>query len=414
MPDVSILDVLFYDQHIGTITNLPGDKSIFTFSEKYQNDPDRPQLSLSFKDAYGGLLTDFKPTQTRILPFFSNLLPEGVMRGYLADRAGVNPNREFFLLWVLGQDLPGAVKVRPADGEAWPPDANGDEDDQSRQKHQNQALRFSLAGVQLKFSAIKDAGKGLTIPAHGTGGSWIVKLPSNQFEGVPENEYSMMTLAKAIGIDVPEIKLVELDEIEGLPPGIGDLKGDAYAIRRFDRTEQGDAVVHIEDFAQVFSVYPEDKYKRASYRNIATVIWTETGEEGIAEYIRRLVFNTLIGNADMHLKNWSLIYEDKRTPKLAPAYDFVSTIPYIEDETAALKYARTRRMDQFSKDELAYLAGKAQIPERLVMKTAKETVKRFFDVWDTERENLPLSKRVIDAIEKQIQIVPIAKELAFS
>ena len=223
-----------------------------------------------------------------------------------------------------------------------------------------------------------------------------------------------MTLAKSIGIDVPDIKLVALDEVEGLPPGIGDLKGDAYAIRRFDRTENGQQAVHIEDFAQVFSVYPEDKYKRASYRNIANVIWTETGEDGLAEYIRRLVFNTLIGNADMHLKNWSLIYNDKKTVKLAPAYDFVSTIPYIADETAALKFGRTRRMDQFSKDELSYMAGKAGLPERLVLNTAKDTINRFFEIWDTEKQNLPLSKRVIEAIQRQTQIVPIAKELAFT
>ena len=57
---------------------------------------------LGFKDALGGLLTSFKPTQTKLTPFFSNLLPEETMRHYLAERAGVNPAREFFLLWVLG------------------------------------------------------------------------------------------------------------------------------------------------------------------------------------------------------------------------------------------------------------------------------------------------------------------------
>ena len=59
-------------------------------------------------------------------PFFSNLLPEGHLRDYLAERAGVNPKREFFLLWVLGRDLPGALTIEAADGEAWPPGADGD------------------------------------------------------------------------------------------------------------------------------------------------------------------------------------------------------------------------------------------------------------------------------------------------
>ena len=100
---------------------------------------------------------------------------------------------------------------------------------------------------------------------------------------------------------------------------------------------------------------------------IAEVVAAEGGNEGIAEFIRRLVFNTLIGNADMHLKNWSLIYPDRRRAALAPAYDFVSTIQYIPDEKAALNYSRTKRMDQFSRDELAHLAGKARLRIVLTM-----------------------------------------------
>jgi serine/threonine-protein kinase HipA len=69
-------------------------------------------------DTLGHLITEFAPVQTKVMPFISNLLPEGHMRTYLAERAGVNPEREFFLLWVLGKDLPGAITVEPADGEA--------------------------------------------------------------------------------------------------------------------------------------------------------------------------------------------------------------------------------------------------------------------------------------------------------
>ena len=73
----------------------------------------------------------------------------------------------------------------------------------------------------------------------------------------------MMTLAKSVGIDVPDIQLVELDQIAGLPDGIGKLEGAAYAVRRFDRTADGERI-HMEDFAQVFGVYPDDKYKHAT------------------------------------------------------------------------------------------------------------------------------------------------------
>jgi serine/threonine-protein kinase HipA len=411
MPDVSVLDVLLHGEQIGTLTLVQGSRTLFAFNKAYIANPERPALSLSFKDQFGQLLTDIPTTSTRVPPFFANLLPEGPLRAYLAKQAQVNEKREFFLLWVLGQDLPGALTIRPADGEALPPDAGGNADETRRNRRSN-VLRFSLAGVQLKFSAVKNTGKagGLTIPAEGVGGSWIVKLPSDHYAGVPENEFSMMSLAARLGMDVPEIQLVDMDAVAGLPEGIGRLEGQAFAIRRFDRTDQGP--VHIEDFAQVFGVWPEDKYKRASARNIAAVIGVEAGDDGAVEFIRRLVFNTLIGNADMHLKNWSLAYPDRRNAALAPAYDFVSTIPYIPDEFAAIKYARTKRMRELSLDELRYLAAKARLPEKLVVDAAAETVTRFRDEWQAAKKgDLPVARNVADAIDTHLKDLALMREV---
>lgn len=408
MADVSVLEVLLYGKPVGTLTHVGGDRTLFAFNDAYIADTNRPVLGLGFKDSFGELITAFRTTQTRLLPFFSNLLPEGHMRSYLAERAGVNPMREFFLLWVLGRDLPGAMTVRPADGEAWPAasgDAASDNDD--RHRRPDNALRFSLAGVQLKFSAVNEARGGLTIPTEGVGGSWIVKLPSQRFAGVPENEFSMMTLARLVGIDVPAIRLVDPAEIKNLPEGMGRIEGKALAIERFDRLSDGSAV-HIEDFAQVFGVYPDDKYKRASARNIAAVLAAEGTEDDIAEFVRRLTFNTLIGNADMHLKNWSVIYPDRRNAMIAPAYDFMSTIPYIPDDKAALKFSRTRRFDAFAADELSHLAAKALLPEKLVLDMAHQTVTLFHEVWRTEKAHLPLADPVIAAIEAHLKTVPIA------
>jgi serine/threonine-protein kinase HipA len=405
MADVSVLEVRLYNEPIGTLTRIAGDRSIFAFNESYIADENRPTLGLRFKDEVGALLTEFRPYQTKLMPFFSNLLPEERLRQYLADRASVNSEREFFLLWVLGSDLPGAVTARPADGEAWPPAITSEDiDDRDKRKR---ALRFSLAGVQLKFSAVAEAHGGLTIPASGVGGSWIVKLPSEKYEGVPENEYSMMTLARIIGIDVPPVELIDVEKIGSLPDDVASLKGQALSIERFDRLSDGSAV-HIEDFAQVFDVYPRDKYDKASAVNIATVIGAESDEDDIREFIRRLTFNTLIGNADMHLKNWSLIYPDRRTARLAPAYDFLSTIPYIPDDEAALKLSRTKRFDEYSEDELSHLAARAHLPEALVLDAAHETVALFHEAWDKEKANLPLHASVIEAIQANLSSVPIA------
>ncbi len=407
MPDVSVLEVLLYGEKVATLTNVGGDRTLFAFTDDYVADDNRPLLGLGFKDSLGGLITEFKPTQTRLIPWFSNLLPEGHLRKYLAERANVKSEREFYMLWVLGQDLPGAIVVRPVDGEQLPPAAH--ERLGREPEDRSNLMRFSLAGVQLKFSAIEDARKGMTIPVRGVGGDWIVKLPSRQFERLPENEFSMMSLARDVGIDVPRIELIDVNGIEGLPEGVDKIGGQAFAIERFDRLSDGETV-HIEDFAQIFGVYPADKYEKASMRNIATVIGAEGRDSDIEEFIRRLVFNVLIGNADMHVKNWSFIYPDRRNAAIAPAYDFVSTIHYLPDEYFALKFSKTKRFDEFTRDELAHMAGKARLPEKLVLDTAKETVAKFQEVWRSEKRNLPLTKKMIEDIDAHIGKVPIASE----
>jgi len=407
MADISVLSVALHNQKIGTLTRLGGDKNIFAFTDSYIDDPNRRTLGLHFKDPLGELITDFRPTQTKVSPYFANLLPEGHLREYLAKQAGVNPQRDFPLLWALGQDLPGALRITSAEDEPWPQDRDNSEAAGGGREH---AMRFSLAGVQLKFSAVAEAMGGLTIPIDGIGGHWIIKLPSLIYEGVPENEFSMMTLADRIGIDVPEIKLVPLEDISGLPEGIRKVKGQAFAIRRFDRT--GDGPVHSEDFAQIFNVYPEDKYAKANYRNIANAIWIETGEAGLVEYIRRLTFNILIGNADMHLKNWSVIYTDKHNAAIAPAYDFVSTIAFLPDETMALNFGHSKRWADVTLAEVEYLANKARLPGKLVLDTAKETVHRFQEVWAEEKNNLFLTRHVRQIIDDHLTRIPLVKEFS--
>ena len=410
MSNVSVLNVNLYGEPIGTLTNLGGDRTIFAFTDEYIENPDRPTLGLAFKDEFGELYTDFRPYQKRVMPFFSNLLPEGHLRKYLAEQAGVNPEREFYLLWALGHDLPGAITITPADGEAWPPDAADGADDHGDDQREN-ALRFSLAGVQLKFSAVMEASGGLPIPASGVGGSWIVKLPSREFAGVPENEFSMMKLAGLIGMNVPAIDLVSIDAIKNLPEGIDKIGNHAFVIERFDRLSDGSRV-HIEDFAQVYGLYPEDKYGNGTFRNIAQVIAAEGNDADIIEYVRRLTFNMLIGNADMHMKNWSLIYPDRRYVSLAPAYDFVATVPYIPGDATNMKISRAKVFSAFSVDELEHLAVKASIPRKMAIDAAQETVQAFREHWGTEAANLPMSDEVRSAVEDHMKTVPILEELS--
>ena len=300
---LNALEVSLHGRRIGVINRISGDRFLFSFEQDYIEDANRPTLSLSFKGQAGGLVIPTRTVTGRLPVFFSNLLPEGHLREYLAARAGVKQHREFFLLAVLGADLPGALTVTPIDQPAQSSvEHTSDRDSRDRP---NTALRFSLAGVQLKFSAIMEASGGLTIPADGIGGSWLVKLPSSRFPSVPENEYAMMALARAVGIEVPRTELI-IGELSGLPVDAVPIDRKALAVQRFDRGEKG-KTIHMEDFAQVFGLYPQDKYHHRSYANIASVLWAETGETSTYEFFRRLVFSVLIGNGDMHLKNWSLL-----------------------------------------------------------------------------------------------------------
>lgn len=402
----SVLEVWLNHVRVGTITNLPYDRNLFVFDEAYIADEDRLTLSLSVLDPRQGVITKPQEVTARVPPFFSNLLPEGHLREYLAERGHINAIREFFLLWLLGADLPGAVRVEDAEGRALPPRDNG----RTRlDVPDDDVLRFSLAGVQLKFSAVGQPGKQLSIPVEGRGGHWIVKLPSARFRQVPENEFSMMTLASEVGIEVAEVALVPTNTIENLPTELGDDKSNSLIVKRFDRTPEGGRI-HIEDFNQVYAQYPAAKYNNYSYGNMAGDIWRVVGENALAEFVRRLIFNAGIGNADMHLKNWSLIYPDGRTPKLAPAYDFVSTIQYMDDRKMALSIAGEKDTKELNIELLTRFASKARVPVNYVLETALRTAERLVSAWRTMKDDLPLDDDARTKIDEQLQYVPLTRQ----
>lgn len=403
----TVLEVRLNQSRVGTITNLPYDRNLFAFDEQYANDPHRPVLSLSFYDAAAQLIVEPEQVQAKVPPFFSNLLPEGHLREYVAELAGIKDVREFYLLWLLGADLPGAVTVQVIDGQPIPPPE--ETEPEKAKGRTGRVLRFSLAGVQLKFSAVGSPNKQLTVLAEGRDGSWIVKLPSPKYPLVPENEYSMMKLAQAIGIDVAEVGLIPTNQIEGLPKEMAGETANSLYVRRFDRTPEGGRI-HIEDFNQIYHQFPNDKYKNYSYTNMAADISTFIGEEALVEFIRRLIFNAAIGNADMHLKNWSVIYPDSRTPALAPGYDFVSTTQYIADRTLALSIAREKDTAKLDEELLVKFADRAKLPKNVVVTAALETAERLVHEWRRKKANLPLSNEARQIIETQLAIVPITKQ----
>ena len=393
------LGVQLDDRRVGDLTRLPGDGSLFVFDDAYVRDPDRPVLSQLYLSGSGSLRTATRITRTRLPAWFSNLLPEGPLRTYLAQRGGVHPGREFRLLELLGDDLPGAVRIRREDTGAGRRRAEPAIPETAPEV--DAPLRFSLAGVQLKFSALLGARGGLTIPASGIGGDWIVKLPSAIYPAVPENEHAMLTLAEAVGITVPEHRLVPLDGIEGLPE-LGPFAGqNALAVKRFDRSPKGR--IHMEDLAQVFGLFPEDKYERIGVARIAETIGLVMGQAAAQEFLARVVFVVMTGNGDMHLKNWSLLYPDGRKPVLAPAYDLVSTVSYLPKDRLALKLVGTKEFAAVTRDRFRRLAERAALPEHETMVTVERVVDAVRSAWPAVRRNIRLPGEIARGIDLHLR-----------
>lgn len=182
---------------------------------------------------------------------------------------------------------------------------------------------ITVPGVQTKLSleiqqGIDSSAK-LTIVSFK--GNFILKPPSRDYEQLPENEHCTMLMAKKLGIATVPFGLIQLKS--------GQL---AYLTRRIDRTNTGEKIA-MEDMCQLTNRLTELKYK-GSHEQIAKVILrhSENPYLDIVRYFDQVLFTFISGNADMHLKNFSLIKDLNTGWKLAPAYDMVSTRLVIDEK----------------------------------------------------------------------------------
>lgn len=403
------LDVLLHDLKVGTIVRTPGDFNAFNFEEVYRATGGFPVLSLSFRAAAGGLRKDPRPLAGALPAFFANLLPEDKLREAMEKHhaGNVRAGNDFDLLAALGADLPGAVRVLPSDG------TTTVAEDGSTDKPK---ARFSLAGVQMKLSVIKNTGKGggLTLPMGDEQGQYIAKFPSTAFPGVSENEFANLALAAAIGMEVPERELVEKSDFEGIPKEFDTLsEGKVLLVKRFDRGVGGERI-HIEDFAQVFGVYPSRKYDGAAYHDIAAALSAAVSPKAALEFVRRLALMVITGNGDMHLKNWSLIYRgngDK--PELAPIYDVLSTVPYLPADALALSLGGERSFRALAAPRWKAFANRARLPEPGVLKAVVGVVERVNAHWWGLPERAVVPENVLQRIDEHVRtMTPILSTCA--
>ncbi|WP_022941075.1 type II toxin-antitoxin system HipA family toxin [Psychromonas hadalis] len=254
--------------------------------------------------------------------------------------------------------------------------------------------KFSLAGVQLKFSSTRNKDGRFNINQDDDIQSWIIKTPSTIHPHLPSNEYSMMRLAESVAIEIPEIKLVPLSQLNNLPNI--QLPNEELA---FARSLNGR--VHTEDFAQIFQYYPVDKYQRANYEEIGAVLRRFSGDSlaDIQQFARRLLVNILLGNGDAHLKNWSVIYQDKQTPRLSPAYDIVFTPPYIQGEDKlALNMAKTKDWYRISLNTFEIWATRTETPWPAVKVYLLDVITQARKQWPRKLTELPMNEKQKDQL----------------
>ncbi len=395
-----VLRVALNGTPVGELRQFASGRIEFRLAESYRTSYPRPVLGQAFEDSPDWVWR----SHTRLPPFFSNLLPEGALRELVAAHLGVRAVREFHVLAHLGDDLPGAVTA-VSEGTIFL-----DRDEPAADPHDRteEGIGFSLAGVQLKFSMVRQ-GNVLTLPMKGQSGSWIVKLPDPNHASVPDNEFTTMSWARMAGIDVPDFELVPVESLEGIPAG-DYVEPRAFAIRRFDRAPSGQRV-HQEDFAQVLGLYPEEKYRKHNYETIGRILLEVAGEESYLRFVDRLIFVVLSGNADAHHKNWSLRYADGRTATLSPAYDLVSTVPYGYDRLG-LNLCRSKEFSVVSAAAMQRFGRRVGANPDLTADRAREAAHRVVASWSAARAASGLVPAVLDLIERHMNSVPIAAESA--
>ncbi len=183
--------------------------------------------------------------------------------------------------------------------------------DEQRREAVLRASKMSIQGIQPKLSARLDL-RSSEFAIADTGGHFIVKPQHYIYTELPENEDLTMRLAAVFGIETPLHGLVYC-------------KDDtfSYFIRRFDRVGRK-RKLPLEDFAQLAGLTRETKYSYSMEKLIALLGYCTFPEVEKVKLLKRSLFNFLIGNEDMHLKNFSLITIDGKV-ELAPAYDFLNT-----------------------------------------------------------------------------------------
>jgi len=235
---------------------------------------------------------------------------------------------------------------------------------EQRQEATSRAVKMSIQGVQPKLSAILST-KNRAMEIVDSGGKYIIKPQNNIYSELPENEDVTMKMAKLFGIEVPLTGLIYSKD-----------RSFSYFIKRFDRFGKNKKN-HIEDFAQLTNNKRETKYNW-SMEKLIPVIENHCTFPLVEKkkLFRRTLFCFLVGNEDMHLKNFSLITKEKKIT-LSPAYDLLnSTIP-IKNTREEFALPLAGKKNNIQKNDLIKYFGKERL--QLTDKTISSEIQNIIN-----------------------------------
>lgn len=369
------MTTLFVYRELDLIGKLSLDsKGLFAFQyeRKWLQRPDNFPLSLSLPLQEA----PFEEDHSRL--FFSNLLPEGEVRRLLAAKLGISPENDFKLLEAIGGDCAGALTLLPAEstpseeGRYRPlPPEELDRIIESMPRRPllaaEEGVRLSLAGAQNKLP-VHYADESLFLPEGSFASSYILKPQIPHVEDSVFNEAFCMLLAGRLGFSVAK----------PLVKSTG--KNWYYLVERYDRMmRSGEKVrrLHQEDFCQALGCKPDRKYESEggpNFQSCFRILETKSGQPAADKkhLIQWAIFNFLIGNADAHGKNISLLISEEGL-RLAPCYDLMSTMVYPDlSRKMAMKIGGKYEHDKIFRRHWEQFAGEAGVKPDFVLQMLRE------------------------------------------
>jgi len=262
--------------------------------------------------------------------------------------------------------------------------------DEQRQEAIDRVGKMSIQGVQKKLSARLRV-KAECFEIVDQNGHYILKPQSDTYPELPENEAITMSLAKTIGLEVPIHGLVYSKD-----------QSMTYFIKRFDRIGHNKKLA-LEDFAQLSGEDRHTKYN-SSMEKVISVIerFCTFPKIEFVKLFKLTLFNFLIGNEDMHLKNFSLITKDKKI-SLSPAYDLLnSTIAQKNTKEEIALPLRGRKNNLTKRDFFNYFAVEQL---RLNQKVIDGVIQEFHQAIPEWRELIGFSFLSQQMQEKYLQLL---------